>query len=213
MGYPVIEEGGNGIGAVIITYDLNFFTRHIYKTSFGKSGFGYMVDNGGTVLYHPDIDQVMKPMDISEMKGILNRVKTDMAKNYKGEGTSIIQDKPYRYYYRIVPKSKWVVATFIPKNELFAVANWLRSTALAIIVITGIISILVATFLVRNINNSLKEMIRLIKKVEIGDFTSRCTINSGDEFVRYSGAQLLWHIGLFFQTLNLSTILCSFSAI
>lgn len=181
MAYPVLQ-GDSVLGVVIFTYDLNYFTRHIYKASYGKSGFGYMIDKQGNVLYHPDIALVMKRTNIPAAGEMLNRIKTDMAKNYKGQGESVIQGDAYLYYYQIVPKSKWVVAAFIPKGELFAVANWLRSTALAIIIFTGIFSILLAVYIVRNVNGSLKEMIALIKKVELGDFTSRCTIKSGDEF-------------------------------
>lgn len=181
MAYPVLQ-GDSALGAVIITYDLHYFTRHIYKASYGKSGFGYMFDSKGNVLYHPDIDLVMKRTNIPAAGEMLNRMKTDLVKNYKGQGESVIQGDSYLYYYQIVPKSKWVVTAFIPKNELFAVANWLRATALAIILCTGVFSILAAVYVVRNVNGSLKEMIGLIKKVEQGDFTSRCTINSGDEF-------------------------------
>ncbi|MHB9094543.1 MAG: methyl-accepting chemotaxis protein [Eubacteriales bacterium] len=182
MAYPVTEGDDHALGAVIITYDLNFFNRHIYKGSFGKSGFGYMFDLTGSVLYHPDIDRIMKPANIPVANEIVGQAKSNMAKYYKGNGESNIQNRTYLYYYQVVPKSKWIVTTFISKDELFAVANWLRSTALAIILITGIISILIATVLVRNINGSLKEMVGLIKKVELGDFSSRCTIDSGDEF-------------------------------
>jgi methyl-accepting chemotaxis protein len=183
MAYPVLQGDGNVLGAVIITYDLkNFFTRHIYNSSFGKTGFGYMFDNSGKVLYHPDIDKIMKSTDIQAASEVTDRVKNNMVKNYKGQGESVIEDRDYLYYYQIVPKSRWIITAFIPKDELFGVANWLRSTTLAIILITGIVSVVVATFLVRNINGSLKEMIGLIKKVELGDFTIRCTIDSGDEF-------------------------------
>ncbi len=182
MAYPVLGSDNTALGAVIITYDLNYFTRHIYKTAFGQSGFGYMFDSSGSVLYHPNIELIMKPTNIPLAQEISNGIKANMAKNYKGKGESVIKEETYLYYYQIVPKSQWIVATFIPKNQLFAVANWIRSTTLTVLLFTGIFSIIFVSLLVKNINSSLKEMKVLLKKVEQGDFTSRCTINSGDEF-------------------------------
>lgn len=181
MAYPVMEQTGQVAGVVVITYDLSYFTRHLYQNSFGRRGFGYLVNANGLVLYHPDKHKTLKLSDFPIMREILADTKTDLNK-FQGIRELPIDREEFLVFYKTVPKSKWVVAAFVSRDEYFAAANRIRSIALYVIAASGLISVLIGVLLVRRFTGSLTQIKYLLKRVEEGDFTVKAKINTGDEF-------------------------------
>lgn len=181
MAYPVMEQTGQVVGVVVITYDLSYFTRHLYQNSFGRRGFGYLVNADGLVLYHPNKNKTLKATDYPVMQAILADTKTDLNK-FQGIRELPIDREEFMVFYKTVPKSKWVVAAFVSKGEYFAAADRIRSMALYVIITSGLFSLLVGVLLVRRFTGSLTQIKYLLKKVEEGDFTVKADIKTGDEF-------------------------------
>ncbi|MFZ3172355.1 MAG: methyl-accepting chemotaxis protein [Carboxydocellales bacterium] len=181
MAYPVKEITGQVSGALIITYDLSYFSRHVYKERFGQSGVGMILDSNGQVLYHPDSTKLLKPTDEPVLKDILETTRIDKS-NYEGIRKTKLGTEPYLVVYKLVAKPKWVVAVFIPEREYLQAANNIRSSTLLIILASTVLSLLVGYLAVTNLTKSLAQIVQLIKKVEQGDYSLRSAIHTKDEF-------------------------------
>lgn len=181
MAYPVMEQTGQVAGVVVITYDLSYFTRHLNQDAFGRRGFGFLVNAEGLVLYHPEKNKILKPAKFPVISAILADIKSDIGK-YQGIKEFLNGREEFMVFYKTVPKSKWVVAAFVSKDEYFAAADRIRTISLYVIAASGIFSVLIGALLVRRFIRSLNLIMYLLKKVEHGDFTVKAEINTGDEF-------------------------------
>ncbi|MDA8211500.1 MAG: methyl-accepting chemotaxis protein [Clostridia bacterium] len=181
MAYPVKEITGQVAGAIIITYDFSYFSRHVYKRKFGQSGFGIILDSNGLVLYHPDSSKVLKHTGEPILRGILEKIQRDKSK-FEGVHKVKVGNEPYLVVYRLVAKPKWIIAVFIPEREYLAAANNIRSSTLLIILASTFLSLLVGYLAVARLIKSLNQIVQLIKRVEKGDFSLRSAIETRDEF-------------------------------
>ncbi len=186
MSYPVMEQTGLVTGVVVITYDLSYFTRHLYQRSFGQRGFGYMVNNNGIVLYHPKQVKMLTTTEYPVMREILADIKTDASK-IQGIREIQLGQESYMVFYKTVPKSRWVVTVFVAKEEYFAAANRIRFMSLMTMAASGIFSLLIGVLLVRRFTAALTQIMHLLKKVEDNDFTVKADIKTGDEFEELAG--------------------------
>jgi methyl-accepting chemotaxis protein len=181
MAYPVMEQTGQVAGVVVIAYDLSYFTRHLNQNSYGRRGFGYLVNAEGLVLYHPEKNKTLKPSNFPVIREILADVKSDIRK-YQGIKEFLNGREEFMVFYKTVPKSKWVVMAFVSKDEYFAAASRIRTMSLYVIGASGLFSLLIGALLVRGFTRSLNQIMFLLKKVEEGNFTVKAKISTGDEF-------------------------------
>jgi len=181
MAYPVVKQTGQVAGVVVITYDLSYFTRHLYQSSFGKRGFGYLVNTDGLVLYHPQQEKTLKSNEFPVLKEIIADTKADVNKMHGIKGFRTDREK-FMVFYKTVPKSRWIVSAFVSEDEYFAAADRIRAMSLYGIALSGLFSVMIGVILVRKFTNALGQIMHLLKKVEEGDFTSKAKINTGDEF-------------------------------
>ncbi|MDA8235607.1 MAG: methyl-accepting chemotaxis protein [Clostridia bacterium] len=182
MAYPVKEQTGRVAGVIVITYDLSYFTRHLYQYKLDNSGYGLMVDQKGRVLYSPNSKETLKETTSGALQEILVKTAKDV-RAYEGIKEEVEEkDTNYTVWYKVVAKPKWLVAVYVPKKEYLGAANRIRSTTLLIIGASTIISMLLGYMIVHRMIKSLHEMVNLTKQVVKGDYTQRSTIHSKDEF-------------------------------
>jgi methyl-accepting chemotaxis protein len=133
------------------------------KISNYKSGYAYLVDNKGVVIYHPTKSKIGKPVDNSAIKNVVSQIK-----NGKSVKPQIVE---YNYngiekisYYEIIPKTNWILVLTVNKSE---VLNAVNQSILIIIVIAafiGLLTILVGLALSKSITSPLKKITLLVNK-------------------------------------------------
>jgi hypothetical protein len=62
-----IAETGPDAGVVVAEVSLKFLWDVVSKIRIGREGYGYVVDQGGNVLAHPNISQVLQKSDYSAL--------------------------------------------------------------------------------------------------------------------------------------------------
>lgn len=185
LAYPVIDAGGRPLGTVIISYELGYFSRHLYLEHFGSSGFGVLLDQKGLVLYHPDANQLLK----KTQSPVLNKLVADFQRNgLKPEGTlrTTIDNESYLVVFRVVPTPRWIIAVLVPESDYLAAAHRIRTSALVIVLLCIFATVTNGFFAVGNLTRSIRQIVSLIKGVENGDFSIKAAITTRDEFSELS---------------------------
>lgn len=141
-----------------------------------KMSYAYIVDEKGIVLYHPDKDNIGKPINNDVIKAYVDRIQ-------KGEDVKI-ETKEYVYSnalikstYNIIPETKWTLGISSFKNEILAPINELAISILIIGIIGVILSSLIGLFIAGRITSPIAKITQLINK------TAELDLKSDNEYV------------------------------
>lgn len=177
---PVYDYNGQFIGAMATSLDLSDISTSIGEKRIGESGYVFLLDALGTVIGHPNPENIGTEIPIPEIQqkltegsesGYIDYVVTDSA------GKSVKKFAVYQY----IPEMKWYIFTSINHDEIRDSTSALLRTAGLI----GIVTLLIAGLLGLNFSNSItkpiKRLVANMKEVESGDMTVQSKIQRKDE--------------------------------
>jgi two-component system sensor histidine kinase YesM len=159
-------------GMLIIDVNYKRLQDVAYRVKPGISGYLFIVNEQGDYVYHPNsslIGQQANAKDVREMQlqGSGSLISGNQVKNLLTFSRS--------------DTLKWHFVTSIPYDELMRgtdyIGRTIQYTTIVFMIIAYVLSIGFATSLVKPI----KQLHENIKRVEIGDFSSRVIVNSKDE--------------------------------
>ncbi|MDQ8737254.1 sensor histidine kinase [Paenibacillus sp. LHD-38] len=159
-------------GMLIIDVNYKRLQDVAYRVKPGKSGYLSIVNEQGLYVYHPNfslIGQQANAMDVQEMqlKSSGSLISVDKSKNLLTFSRSDIL--------------KWYFVTSIPYDELMSGTDYIGRTILfttiGFMLVAYVLSIGFAASLVKPI----KRLHEYIKRVEIGDFSCKVSVDSKDE--------------------------------
>lgn len=133
------------------------------KISNYKSGFAYLVDSKGMIIYNPTKSKIGKAVDNASIKNVVTNLKNGKAvKPQTIEYTDGGKDKIA--YYEVIPKTNWILVLNVDKSE---VTNQVNSSILLIIGIASIIAlitILIGLALSKSITSPLSKVTLLVNR-------------------------------------------------
>lgn len=162
-------ESGKCIGVILIDMNLNIITKTIDKVNLGKTGFLYITDGKGNIVYAPE-------------NPVVYRIKGELlnSNNYD----SVIQKiktKSYQIIYRNSSYTQWkTVGVFSLDEKLKAVTD-IRTLSLIIALTTALIAIVLAAIFSSSIAKPIKKLRKLMKRTEEGDFDVQFDSKYNDE--------------------------------
>ncbi|MFP4617727.1 MAG: methyl-accepting chemotaxis protein [Spirochaetaceae bacterium] len=174
---PIFVDG-EPEGVLHASVELSDFTEYFAdRVKLGESGYGYMVDENGMVIAHPNKEHIME-MDISEedFGQTLITEKSGIVE-YPWEGEHIIAA------FTEVPTTGWIFATRAEYDELFQNVYYLRAAN----IITAVIALIVMTglllFIVRSITRRIGATVENLRDISEGegDLTLRLEEKGSDE--------------------------------
>ncbi len=159
----------------------------LFNLNFGKSGYGIIIDNEGTILAHKDKNLIMEKK-ISEIDdpSVRELGKLMLSGNsgiyeYKFNGVKKVA------FYTPVPSLGWGLASVVDSKEFFGSINYMINLNLiAIIIILIIVSMLL--FIVSSkLLKPLGDLKIFSDKMSTGDLAHELHIRSRDEFGELAG--------------------------
>lgn len=128
-----------------------------------KSSYAYLVDEKGTMIYHPTTEKIGKPLENAQINAVVARVQS----GEKVEPDTIeyeFQGKPKRASYSIIPETNWTLVLTGDVEEVMqpikSMSNYIMIIGLACVAIALVISILIA----RAISSPIIRLTELINK-------------------------------------------------
>ncbi|MEG0616245.1 MAG: methyl-accepting chemotaxis protein [Oscillospiraceae bacterium] len=190
-GAPIYDKYGAGIiGTVYVAQDANEINDKMMALSFGESGYAYVLDANGSIIYHPNKDIMMSqenPLELAKTDAKYNSQAAAITKILQNhEGTSSYKDKNgismYCVYKPINNYENWTLVLTAPKSEFLGV---IQKSAIVSVLIAAIFS-LAAMLLLRY---AMRKMVKPASIVQTrldalsgGDVTGETLVmDTGDE--------------------------------
>jgi methyl-accepting chemotaxis protein len=183
---PLKGSSGNVCGAVFIITKFSFITDMLSKVEVGEQGYVFMLDENGTILYHPDTSKILQE-DVHKVdkdnevlyeneKKMMNKEEGKVVYTYAGIDKLMI----YK------PVGQWSIAINIPVKEYMWQAVNIKNTTIMIALIAVLVGICVAIFAAKGITKPVKELMNLMGRAEKGDLTVLAKVKSKDEIGQLS---------------------------
>ncbi|MHC1685534.1 MAG: methyl-accepting chemotaxis protein [Clostridiaceae bacterium] len=175
-----LKSGDNIVGVLSAGIKFSTLSDYISKVKVGESGYGYMINRDGLIVYHPNKDKVLNEnssdTDNADLKNLIEKMKNGESGQgyYTYEGS-----KKYMAY---VPVSEWTIAVTVPYDEYMKPAFAIRKTTIAFVLVFSLVAIFVAFMLAtKSIITPIKKLEKAMILVGQGDLSVRTNIQTGDE--------------------------------
>ena len=181
IGIALPLHQGNGIVGVLVgSVRFDQITKHAAEIKIGKSGYAYMVNKEGLVLYHPNKDNILK-LDVGEIDNKELKVLTEKMKAGESGSGFYTYEGIYKYVC-FKPVGDWVLVLTANYDEYMEAALRIqRGTAM--ICILAILIAMVFAYLISsyNIIYPIMKLRDLMTKAGKGDLTVHAEIKTRDE--------------------------------
>ncbi|MDQ5986720.1 MAG: hypothetical protein CSYNP_02451 [Syntrophus sp. SKADARSKE-3] len=144
-----VSNNGQFIGAVVVVLKLEYFAEKV-TAKIGKTGYGYILDQTGTVIAHPDKSKIMV-VDVTKTKGMEEISKRLMAKQTGVQGY-IYNGVNKIAGFAPIPITGWYVIITQDTDEFLSTGRSIRNFIIIIGVVFLIITTAVVVYFARSIS-------------------------------------------------------------
>ena len=151
---------------------------NIYKNNLGNSTGEFFIVNGDNrIISALDNDKLYKPIDIAVFQKI-----TGNSKKF-GDFISVLrQGKVLVTYYRL-DNTQWFLINYVPLSDLFKEIRAMRAQMLTSIFLSFLVFSLLTIFFIEKFLSPLKEVRKVMRKLQNGNFDVRLNLRGNDEIV------------------------------
>lgn len=139
-----IKDGGHSIGFVASSVNIKKISQDLGKIRISgtKSSYGYLVDSKGSMLFHPTADKIGKPVENSEIKKVIDRLKN--GEEIKPTVVSYLFNGVIKLAgYQFIPDTNWILIITADQGEILspvrAVNNYILLISIFMIVVFSLI--------------------------------------------------------------------------
>jgi methyl-accepting chemotaxis protein len=133
------------IGAVVSGWKLDFLNHEIGQLTFGKTGSAFIVDRTGTIIVHPDKDQILKT-NIRDVEGMAQAAEA-MVSFGEGIQECSLNGEEKILAFAPIEMADWSLGLILSKSEITGPVNKMRNIlVLSALLILGLISVAIFWF-------------------------------------------------------------------
>ncbi len=162
--YPV-KVDGKLVGFVASAVRADSLTKYLkdVKLLNTKSSYAYLVDEKGTMLYHPTADKIGKPVENEQIKNVVAQVmqgktvKADIV-DYMFKGEHKIAS------YSVIPETQWTLVVSGDMGEIMKPVNDVTISIVFIGLFIAILALLYGIFISFKIANPIIKLTELINR-------------------------------------------------
>lgn len=160
------------IGMLVIDVNYKRFQEIADLVTIGKTGYMVILDSQGNYVYHPDQSQNGSHARFEGVEDLQKR-----------ESGSVVTSGPTRDFltYSHSAFLGWTLVTSIPYREMTAGIDYIGRTIIYCIALTLGLAYLFGIGLASSIIGPVRQLQRLMKSVELGDFSKKAVVMSRDE--------------------------------
>jgi methyl-accepting chemotaxis protein len=162
--------------------DLDSINREIQSIRIGKSGYVYILDRDGVAIAHPT-ERGQSLTNLAHIREILAKRNGTLSYYQQTEGTE--KGKKKIVQFREIPELGWIVVAGAYEDELYKNVSSLTFSNLLLLLLSIIITAVIAGFLSQNIlrvvNSINMRLANISSGTEKADLTYRMELKSDDE--------------------------------
>ena len=196
-----IMRGGQAVGVTGGAVSLDEVIKLVGKIKTGKTGYAYVVQSDGMIIFHPDPNMVMKinALTSDTTPPTLKEISGRMVKGEQGIGQYEFNGSAKYVAYAPVPGTSWSLAVNVPQSEILAKLDILLWTTLAIALAVLAVAIGVSFYISATFTRPLNVMKGMLQQIAQGggDLTRRIDIEGKDEI-----AETSHHFNTFLESLR-----------
>jgi methyl-accepting chemotaxis protein len=175
-----VEQNGNVIGVVGIDIAIDQIFKVIKDIKFGETGYGFMIDNSGKMMVHPDQSLIGKSVT---KEGYYQKMKEAGQKGlieytYKGDDKLLI--------FRTDKKTGWKLAGTVYKEEFEKKAQKILPPIAMTLIGIALLASLLSYIFVKKMVKPIKTLQNAMEEVEKGNLTVEIKNDRQDEIGQLS---------------------------
>jgi methyl-accepting chemotaxis protein len=165
---PLKSTAGNTRGVVGIDIGLDFLSQRIKDVNVNGKGYGFVVDQQGIILAHPDAAQVST--NINDNPAIKKFAKEMLAQD-QGMQTYDVDGTTKRMIYTKIPSTGWLLGIAVDDKDVYSEISALRYQFSFIALLGILISVAVSWVLASKITGSVVALTGQAQSLASGDLT------------------------------------------
>ncbi|TWI72993.1 methyl-accepting chemotaxis sensory transducer with Cache sensor [Desulfobotulus alkaliphilus] len=178
---PIYARNGDFLGVFATVIKAGYLTEIVASRTLGDTGYGYMLNEKGVVLAHPN-QQLVLETDINNIPE-MQHIAREMFRGQTGADSYVFQGVRKMAGFAPVKNTGWVVSATQDHEEFLASAVGVRNIIVIVILVSLVLVGFVVTFVVRSIVSPINAAVAGLKDIAEGegDLTMRLKINTRDE--------------------------------
>jgi len=159
---------GQVLGVILIDMKLDIIQAIVESVSLGKSGFIFIMDENGGVVYSP-------------VNPIVYRISGDWMEGRAGKVFRHINELEYQMIYNTFPEFDWRIVGVFPLKESLQVVADIQFYTVIIALVTLLLAFMASWYFTNAIVRPVGKLRSLMKKVEEGELHLRFPSKTKDE--------------------------------
>lgn len=153
---------------------LGFIASGLYAKSFSKylknikipsfnSSYAYLVDEKGSIIYHPTASKIGKPLDNTVIKNAINKIKN--GESIKAQATEYVFNGTKKLsYYGEISSTHWTIVISVDKGDVTKSIDSLIFLIILISLLGTIVAAIIGIILSKTITNPISKLKDLVNK-------------------------------------------------
>lgn len=159
---------GQVLGVILIDMKLDIIQAIVESVSLGKSGFIFIMDENGGVVYSP-------------VNPIVYRISGDWMEGRSGKVIRQVNELEYQMIYNTFPEFDWRIVGVFPLKESLQVVADIQFYTVIIALVTLLLAFMASWYFTNAIVRPVGKLRSLMKKVEEGELHLRFPSKTKDE--------------------------------
>lgn len=177
----IVELTRNGEisrGVLLVDMDYSGIEQLFEKVNSGGSGYTYLIDGSGEIIYHP------------RQKAIYANLNTEnnltAAKYEDGSHTEAFQGEERLVTVKTMGYTGWKIVNVVPKDEFYLDLNQMRIFVLIIVIFTILCMVILNILVSGKITDPIRHLEESVKELERGNLTMEI-YEGGSQEIRHLG--------------------------
>ncbi|MBC7217444.1 MAG: Cache 3/Cache 2 fusion domain-containing protein [Candidatus Caldatribacterium sp.] len=159
------------IGATGNQIPIEDLDRLIATIKIGKTGYGYLVDQTGTIVSHPNLEKVLKENVLSGSSEALNAFGKEMFEKKRGIAHYTYEGVARAAAFAPVGTTGWYVVATAPDAEIYAPIFAMRNLIILVIGVVAAVVGLLSRYISRRIASGVRKVTDIVERVAQGDLS------------------------------------------
>lgn len=181
IGAPILSPDDKSLlGYVVSTISVEYFDEFLNSISFGETGFAILLDDYGTILYHPNHSYIGKNIASERLSGMVSNYNKGLAAE-SGTFEHFYEQTNQSYGYSVLPDLNWVLLVKQDVSEIRSLTTIMLSILTIMSILLVILIIIFANILAKRFSTPIIALRDAMRTASNGNLTVQSNIKSNNE--------------------------------